>query len=108
MLDPEDSPDAVVGLAAGREAAEYAHQREPRDAGSVGGRFPHLRLVDERLADVEDDRLYSHERTRSRSDGVVTLSRRSSPSTVVIRPPAASTIDAQSVPSRPTNARPKA
>ena len=58
---------------------------------------PHTGLVDERLADVEDDRLYSHAATRARSAGVVTLRSRSSPLTIRTRPPACSRSDAQSV-----------
>ena len=97
MLDLEDLPHVVVVLAARGEAAEHAHQRERRHARDGGSALPHAGLVDERLADVEDDRFYSHAATRSRSARVVTLSSRSSPSTTVTRPPAASTSDAQSV-----------
>src|SRR5205823_11978969 len=81
LLDAENLPDAAVMLAARRQPAENAHHGEARHADGVGGALPPARFVDERLADVEDDGLYSHPRTRSRSSGVVTLSRRSSPST---------------------------
>ena len=54
-------------------------------------------LVDERLADVEDDDAQSHPATVSRSASEVTLSSRGSPSTTLTRPPAASTCPAQSV-----------
>ena len=61
-------------------------------------------LVDERLADVEEDGTDSQAApaarrrdTSSRSSAVVTLARRGSPSTTAIRPPDRSTSDAQSV-----------
>src|SRR3954451_6365762 len=97
VVDLEDLPDVVVMVAAGREAAQHAHQRERRHSGDGGSALPHAGLVDERLADVEDNGLYSHAATRSRSAGLVTLSSRSSPGTTVTRPPAASTSEAQSV-----------
>src|SRR5580765_7712972 len=103
-LDAEDLPDAGVRLPAGGEAAEDAHQRETWNAGRVRGTFPERRLVDERLADVEDDGFHSHVATSSRSSGDVTLSSRRSPGTVLIRPPWASTSEAQSGPS-PSAAR---
>src|SRR5206468_5125288 len=97
QLDTEQLPHPVVMLAASSQAAEHAHQREARDTGDVGGALPHVRLVDQRPTHVEDDDVYSHEATRSRSARVVTLSSRSSPSTAATRPPTASTSDAQSV-----------
>ena len=66
-LDAEDLPDARVRLAARGQAAEDAHQREARNARGVGGALPQRRLVEERLADVEDDGLHSHDATSSRS-----------------------------------------
>src|SRR3954447_12788970 len=73
MLHPEGLPYLVVVASAGGQPAEHAHQRERRHAGDLGGPRPHPRLVDQRLADVEDDDLYSHAATRSRSARVVTL-----------------------------------
>ena len=84
---PSSRPHVVVRTPARGQPAEHAHQREARHAHGVGRLLPHPRLVDERLADVEDDGGYSHAATRSRSAGVVTLSSRSSPSTTVTRPP---------------------
>ena len=55
------------------------------------------RLVDERLADVEEDGLHSHDATSSRSAWVVTFSSLGSPSTTFTRPPRASTSAEQSV-----------
>ena len=37
-------------------AAQHREERQPRDAQRVGPCSPHARLVDERLADIEDDR----------------------------------------------------
>src|SRR6202030_329919 len=62
----------------------------------VRGRFVH-----ERLADVEHDDRQRHPATVSRSAPEVTLSSRGSPSTTLMRPPAASTRPAQSVASAP-------
>src|SRR5712692_9998087 len=86
-------------LAALDHGAEDGEERELRDAGPVGPFAPVARLVDERLADVEHDRPHSHDATSSRSSGEVTLTRRGSPSTILMRPPRASTSAAQSVPS---------
>src|SRR5581483_4272888 len=99
--DAEQLECAEVRLAVGDHRADERHQREPRHAALVGDALPVARLVDERLADVEDDRLYSHRDTRSRSSSVVTFSSRTSPSTTRTRPPPASTSEAQSVASPP-------
>ena len=78
-------------------------ERRPDDVRTEPDRARHLApvalLVDERLADVEEDRLQSrsHDSTRARSSRVVTLSSRGSPGTTLMRPPARSTSDAQSV-----------
>src|SRR5262245_2320430 len=96
-LDLQDLPDPVVVSAACRKAAEDTHEREARHARRVRGALPHPGLVDERLADVEDDRLQSQAATRSRSACSVTLIRRRSPGTTLTRPPLASTSAAQSV-----------
>src|SRR5207245_9688648 len=96
-LDPEDLPRVPVRSALGDRRAERRHQRERRHAGGVRDPDPRGGLVDERLADVEDDYVDSDAATRSRSARVVTFSSRSSPSTIVTRPPAASTSAAQSV-----------
>ena len=77
--------------------AETGHERERGHAAGLRDARPHVGLVDERLADVEDDYADSHAATRSRSARVVTLSSRSSPGTTLMRPPFASTSDAQSV-----------
>src|SRR5579859_2222621 len=77
--------------------------REYAGRGSLG--LPALvrgGLVHERLSDVEDDDGQRHADTVSRSAGEVTLSRRGSPSTILTRPPAASTRPAQSVASAPS------
>src|SRR4051812_33971771 len=77
--------------------AQPGHERERRHTTGPGDPDPHVCLVDERLPDIEDHRVYSHAATRSRSAAVVTLSSRSSPSTIRTRPPAFSTREAQSV-----------
>ena len=84
-----------------RQPPEDAHEREARHARRVRRPLPHPGLVDERLADVEDHRRYSHAATRSRSALVVTFRSLGSPSTQRTRPPAASTSPAQSVASPP-------
>src|SRR5262249_14642204 len=83
--DAEQLERAVVRLAGADRRPDERHQREARDAALVGNALPVARLVDERLADVEHDRRYSHAATRSRSAGVVTLS--SPPSPPPTRPP---------------------
>ena len=98
-LDPEVAPEPEVLLAARDREAE----RGPDDVGTEPHRACHLApvalLVDERLADVEEDRLQSrsHDSTRARSSRVVILRSRGSPGTTLMRPPARSTSDAQSV-----------
>src|SRR3954451_19337652 len=98
-LHAEDVPDVRVRVAARGQAPEDAHEREAWNAGRVRRALPQRRLVEERLADVEDDGLHSHDATSSRSSGDVTFSSRRSPATALIRPPCASTSEAQSVPS---------
>src|SRR5918996_1354076 len=100
-LDAEDLPGLRVRLSARGQSAQHAHEREARDAGGIGGAFPHAGLVDQRLPHVEHDGLQSHEETSARSSGVVTFRRRGSPSTQRTRPPAASTRPAQSLASPP-------
>ena len=96
-LDPEVPPELVVLLAALDRDAE----RRPDDVRlqplPLGEHPPPPLLVDERLADVEEDRLQSHDSTSARSASVVIFSSRTSPSTTRIRPPRASTREAQSV-----------
>ena len=65
-------------------------------ARALGEHAPPALLVDEGLADVEEDGLQSHDSTSARSAAVVTFSSRRSPSTTRILPPRASTSDAQS------------
>ena len=84
-------------LTAREHAADDAEERQARHAGGVGERLERPRLVDERLADVEEDGLHSHDATSSRSALVVTLSSFGSPSTTFTRPPRASTSAEQSV-----------
>ena len=107
LLEPEMAPERVVLLT----PLDRDTERRPDDVrlqtGALGEPAPPPLLVDERLADVEDDCLQSHDSTSARSAEVVTLSSRGSPSTTATRPPLRSTSDAQSVaPARsPANAR---
>src|SRR3954453_22257570 len=98
-IDAQDLPDLRMRLAPRGKAAEDAHEREKWKARCVGCALPQRRLVEKRLADVEDDGLHSHDATSSRSSGDVIFSSRGSPATALIRPPWASTSEAQSVPS---------
>src|SRR6185437_13727602 len=103
-VDPEQLQRIAVGPPCLDHRPDERHEREARHPARVGGRLPVPRLVDQGLADVEDDGFYSHPATRSRSAFVVTFSSRSSPSTIATRPPTASTSEAQSVPSDPARA----
>src|SRR5687768_18474740 len=64
---------------------------------SVGKPPPPELLVDECLADVEHDRLQSHDSTSARSAGVVIMRSRGSPRTTATLPPTLCTMGAQSV-----------
>jgi hypothetical protein len=68
-----------VRLLAGDRRADERHQGEARHSTVVGDPLPVARLVDERLADVEDDDAHSHDATSSRSALVVTFRSRGSP-----------------------------
>ena len=61
---PED-PEwlAMVRIAAGDDRAADREKREPRNPEPVGPRRPRPRLVDDRLTDIEDDRLKGHRRS---------------------------------------------
>ncbi len=86
-----------MALAAGNRDTESSEDDVARDADQSRDAAPVAALVDERLTHVEEDGPYSHEATRSRSAFVVTFTSRGSPSTIVTRPPIASTSAAQSV-----------
>ena len=62
--DPERL--TVVELAARDHGAADCEKRQPRDAEPVGPRGPRPRLIDESLADVEDNRPDGHGRAATR------------------------------------------
>ena len=103
-LDAEVAPELPVLLAALDRHAE----RRPDDVRAEPAAARHLApvalLVDERLADVEEDRADRHAQPALEQPlderevvGVVTFTSRGSPATTPTRPPARSTSDAQSV-----------
>src|SRR5947209_9564503 len=100
-LAAEELEDAPVVLAARDRRAERGPHDVRGHTEPLGVLGPVARLVDERLADVEEHGLHSHDATNSRSEGSVTFSRRGSPGTTFTRPPARSTSAAQSLASPP-------
>jgi hypothetical protein len=61
---PDELERAQVMLAAGDRRAEQSEHRQRRHTQPVGPGHPRARLIEQRLADVEEDRL--HPRTLSR------------------------------------------
>src|SRR5207302_437412 len=100
-LAAEELEDAPVMLAARDRRAERGPHDVRGHTEPLGVLGPVARLVDERLADVEEHGLHSHDATSSRSDGSATFSRRGPPGTPFTRPPARSTSAAQSLASPP-------
>src|SRR5919201_965914 len=96
-LGAEALEDALVILAARNRGPERGPDHVRRDAEPPSVLAPVARLVDERLAHVEEDRLHSHDSISSKSDGSVAFSSRGSPGTTFTRPPACSTSEAQSL-----------
>ena len=90
-------PQRRVVLLTGNRDAERCPEHVGADADLLGEETPVPLLVDERLADVEENGSQSHDSTSCRSAAVVIFRSRTSPSTTRIRPPPASTSDAQSV-----------
>ena len=61
-VGPEDPQRlSVIELAARDDRAADREERQPRDPEPVRPRRPRPRLVDDRLADIEHDRLQCHE-----------------------------------------------
>ena len=104
--DSEMAPERRVLFPSGDRHAQRGPDDMRLQPAMICKPAPPALLVDERLADVEDDGLQSHDSTSARSAGVVTFISLRSPSTTATRPPDRSTSDAQSVapPRSPENA----
>ena len=73
-----------------RQAAEHPQQRQPRHAERVRPGLPRARLVDERLADVEDDRRDPHSSAGPSTRTMPRPRSRTSPSSVTSGQPSSS------------------